>query len=353
MTRGRDSTNAGARSPRLAITLRGLKILEHPKTRPQLWGVVVPWVRVYTMGQHGMVSYVRLHAADGMPMSPSGERLWPVSTLGAGHVISGMVKRARRNALRTGHFDIVDEERVTTSGRAGFTFLAAMCIGMFGVFGIYCPGLVLQGLGQSPFWIKAACVGLAVIMVIVAAVVFGGLACLWVRMGWFTAQGVRVTGEQIQITTQDGRVQTYLWPDVRKLSSQFVHFAVKTNDGQSFLVMPRRSLFVFQEMLRRQDPAAAERDTERSMIRKAFWWFQGGGIVIAAIVWWINAAGLGPLPHHPLAYYAVVGFVVPVLMAFSAMGPSVIARWDATRLRRNRSRDRTRGRESAPANPAG
>jgi hypothetical protein len=302
--------------------------------------VVVPWVRVQTAGQGGATTAVLLYGEDGLLIAPGFLRQWSINSMGTGYVIKRMVDRARRHALRTGAFDVVDEERVTAAGRVGMTFLAAMCIGMFGVFGIYMPLMVLQGLGQSPLLLNVACVGLGVVMLIVAAMVFGGMAWLWIRMGWIVAPAVRVTGEQIQITTQDGRVHTYPWSDVRKLSSQFVHFSVKTNDVQSFLVMPRRSRFVFQEMMKRQNPAAAERDNVQAMLRKLFWWFQGGGVVIAAASWWINAAGNGPVPHDPLAYYAVAGFGVPALMAFSVVGPSAIAKWDAGRARRKRRRVR-------------
>lgn len=342
MTRGRDSTNVGARSPRLAITLHGLKILEHPKTKPELWGVVVPWVRVHTAGQGGATTAVLLYGEDGRLIAPGFLRQWSINSMGTGYVIKRMVDRARRHALRTGAFDIVDEERVTAAGRVGMTFLAAMCIGMFGVFGIYMSLMVLQGLGQNPLLLNVACVGLAVVMLIVAAMVFGGMAWIWIRSGWVVASALRVNGERIEITTRDGRVHTYPWADVRKLSIQFVHFAVKTNDGQTFLVMPRRSRFVFQEMMKRQNPAAAERNTERAILRMIFWWFQGGGAVIAMVTMWINAAGLGPAPHHPLAYYGVAGFGVPALMAFSVLGPSAIAKWDAGRMRRKRSRERMR-----------
>jgi hypothetical protein len=87
------------------------------------------------------------------------------------------------------------------------------------------------------------------------------------------------------------------------------------------------------------------------MLRLVFWWFQGGGVVIAAIAWWINAAGYGPVPHHPLAYYAVAGFGVPALMTFSVWGPSAIAKWDAGRMRRKRHRRNSCMK--VPANPAG
>lgn len=350
MIRGRDSTSTPARSLRLAITLRGLKILEHPKTKPELWGVVVPWVRVHTAGQGGATTAVLLYGQDHRLISPAFVRQWSINSMGTGYVIKRMVERARRNALQTGDFDIVDEERVTAAGRIGMTFLALMWVGMFGVSGIYWPLMLLRGLGQNPLWINVTCVALAVVMFLVSGVILGGMAWLCIRIGWIVSPRVRVTGEQIEIATRDGRVHTYPWSDVRKLSSQFVHFAVKTNDGQTHLVMPRRSRFVFTEKVRQQDPAAAERNTERAMLRTIFWWFQGGGVVIALAVWWINAAGLGPVPHHPIAYYAIAGFGVPALMAVSVLGPGAIARWDAGRIRRKRRQGKLP--EVAPANPA-
>ncbi len=340
MTRGRDSTNVDARSPRLAITLRGLKILEHPKARPELWGMVVPWVRVHTAGQGGATTTVLLYGEDQRLISPRLMRSWSINSMGTGYVIKRMVERARREALRTGNFDILDEERVTAAGRIGMTILAAVCVGMLVVSGMYWPSLLLRGNWQNPLWFNVACVAVAMFMFSTSAVMFGGMVWLWIRIGWLVAPGVRVTGGRIEIGTRDGRTHIYPWSNVRRLSKQFIHFAVKMNDGQSFLVLPRRSRFVFQEMMKQRNPAAAERDNMQAMLRKMFWWFQGGGVVIAAVSWWINAAGLGPVPHNPLAYYAIVGFGVPVLMAFSVLGPSGIAKWDAGRMRRKRRRAR-------------
>ncbi len=353
MDRGRDSTSVDARSPRLAITLRGLKILGHPKTRPELWGVVAPWVRVHTMGQGGTASAVVLSGVDQRPISPSFLRSWPIGSMGAGYVIRRMVERARRDALRTGDFDIVDEERVTTIGKIGMTFLAAMCVGMFAFFGIHLPLTVLRGLGQNPLWFDIVCACVAALMFIISAAIFGGMAWLWIRIAWIVVPSLRVTGVQIEMTTRDGRKHTYAWTDARRFSSQFVHVGVKMNDGRRFLVLPRRSRFVFQDRIRRQDPAAVERNREGALLKKMFWWFQGGGIVIALAVWWMNASSPGPVPHHPLVFYAAAGFGVPALLAFSMLAPNAIARWDAGRMRKKRIRGRSPGGGTASANPAG
>lgn len=251
--------------------MRGLKIPEHPKTRPELWGVVVPWVRVHTAGQGGASTAVLLYGEDQCLISPGFLRQWSINSMGTGYVIKRMVERARRNVLRTGVFDIVDEERLTVAGRIGMTLIAATCIGMFGVFGIYMPLMVLQGLGQNPLWVIVACGALAMTMVLISAAIFGGMAWLYLRMGWMVAPRFRVTGEQIRITTQDGREHMYAWHDVRRIRAEFVHMVLWTNDGRKFVLMPRRSRFVFQEMIRRQDPAAAERNSERALLRKVFW----------------------------------------------------------------------------------
>lgn len=96
MTRGREGTNVDARSPRLAMTSRGVKVLEHLKNKPELRGTVVPWLRGHAMGQHGAVSMVRLRDEHGRPLAPRGRQTRRTASLRDEHAIRAMVERARR-----------------------------------------------------------------------------------------------------------------------------------------------------------------------------------------------------------------------------------------------------------------
>lgn len=353
MTRGRDSTSVGARSPRLAITLRGLKILEHPKTRPELWGVVVPWVRVRTMGQHGAVSHVWLFDLAGLAISASDGRAarpWPIASLHEGHIVSAMVNRARRGALRERAFDLRERDWFTRGGRIGATVLAAAMVAAGLAYGLLLAPSLLRGLGQLPPGLAIFSALVGVTMLVLPVVLFGVLAWSIVRAAWFSVRGLRVTPDALEFVESNGTRTRVLWRDLRRVRSGFLAWKIEMLDGRTVLCTPRLSRFVFEDFAQRQ-PGWRE-PTMRGTLWRVFWWFQAGGVAFALIAAWINAQGLGPLPQHPLAYYAMVGLAMPALAPLHLYGGNWLARASARRARRARARGR-KSRRLPPANPAG
>ncbi|MBX3402644.1 MAG: hypothetical protein KF699_04440 [Phycisphaeraceae bacterium] len=355
MTRGRDSTNVDARSPRLAITLRGVKILEHPKSAPELWGVVVPWLAVQTMGQHGAVSHVRLIDADGRELSSiralsaSAARHWPVASLHEGHMVGVMVKRARRRALRERDFDIREAEMFTRAGRIVAGVLAA-ALAVFGTaYGVLLAPPLWQGLQHLPRGLAVLSALVGVTMLVLPVVLFGVLAWSIVRAAWFSGRELRVTPDFIEFTGPDGVRTRIDWRDVRHVRCSFLSWKIRTRDERTVRCTPRLSRFVFEDFA--QHDHGSRELTMKATLWRLFWWFQAGAVFCAAVAWWINAQGLGPLPQHPLTLYAIIGFGLPALAVTQVHAGKWLACLAAKRAARAKAHKR-RAQRAAPANPA-
>lgn len=320
-----------------------------------MWGVVVPWVRVQTMGQHGAVSHVRLFDAQGREISAGlrparcGVRPWQVGSLHESHIAGAMVKRARRGALRERAFDLRERDWFTRSGRIGATVLAAAMVAAGLAYGLLLAPLQLRGLGQLPPGLAIFSALVGVTMLVLPVVLFGVLAWSIVRAAWFSVRGLRVTPEALEFMESNGARTRVHWRDVRRVRSGLFGWQIEMLDGKTVVCTPRLSRFVFEDFAQRQ-PGWRE-PTMRGMLWRMFWWFQAGGVAFALMATWINAQGLGPLPQHPLAYYAMVGLVLPALAPLHLYGGHWLARASAQRARRARASGRN-SRRLPPANPA-
>jgi hypothetical protein len=346
MTRGRDSTVAGARSSRLAITLRGLKILEHPKTKPELWGVVVPWVRVRVEGL-----YVQLFDSNGAAIRTekafAGRWRAPED---ASRTMRRLVKRARRHAVDAWQFHHIEAAPLTAWTRLGAAACVCMLAGLLGL-GMWGLWTVLEKEELLSSWHGiVACVLVSSVLGAQASI-GATLAYANLCAAWYGARRVEYSSDGVEVKFDRGREVSLPWNSIRRVMRYGAVTRITDHKENGYWLPTRRLGFLLAAHADRLDPMRVYRRSTKAAVVCLVIVMEIGAIAAALLLSRLRRDVPDVPSELPLSTWLVFGVAMPAVLLISVrLDPWIRAR---SRRQRRRSRQKDRRTCRSPANPAG
>jgi hypothetical protein len=335
-----------SRSPQLAITLRGLKILEHPKTKPELWGVVVPWVRVRVGGL-----YVQLFDSNGATVRAEGAFVgkWR-SPADASRTMIRLVKRARRHAVDTWQCHHIESAPLTGWTRLGAAVCVCALAGLLGL-GMWVLWTVLEREELFSSWHGiVACVLVSSVLGAQASI---GAALVYAQLcaALYGARRVEYSPDAIEVEFDRGHEVSIPWNSVRRVMRYGAVTRITDDAGHHYWLPTSRLGFLLDAHADRLDPMRVYRRSTKAAVVRLVIVMEIGAIAAALLLSRLRRDVPDMPPNLPLSTWLLFGVVMPAVLLISVR----LDPWIRARVRHRQQRSRQRGRRNCqgPANPAG
>ena len=336
---GASRTRASRNDQRFALTLRGLRYLDHRKNAPEVVGTVVPWSGIrLTSVNHTLTA--TLVDENGKAL---GTRWRPVAWMvpySQCRAVRWAAKRAERKVLDERMFDATE----TDSDRKGFVWTYRVILAVALIFaGLAIWPLVLPP--GSPGAAMFARHGFHAWSFVLFAAQFGLMALLLRGRTRVNVITVRVFSGGIEADMIDGRRELVRWEEVRRIRRGVMGpFVVETMNGQRLRFMACRAAFVLRDWMERVDGQPTEKQQLRTIVIRCVILCQVGAIVGAALI--ARFGGIGN--QTPTKFYLVAGILFPPFIVLITQLDDMVARF---------ARWKTRGRaakrrEQALSSPA-
>jgi len=312
MTRGRDSTVAHARSPRLAITLRGARFLQHSETPRELWGLVVPWTHIGAISDRAQVL-----GADGyvIPDPHDAHGLWCLDNREP-ILAERLVCRAQLRAMSDPAFRM--REAVPSGWRWPLRDIVSACAfaGLCAFGGAWIIPIMWRANNPLESWHGAVIIAFLLLLFGGASVGALVMLCKQLRNRLHTARCATWSSEKVVLEYSNGTLQIPL-DSIRSVDWQ--NPVVMTDEsGRTYRVWVMHSSFVVSFLVRR----IAERHPKLRSHRPSRWvrWlmfmvvFQALGVLAAAVSTFLRESDAESTVGPPIVGWLIGGVASPLVL---------------------------------------